>query len=118
MLQPFLLDFSVLNELPDPIDNICSRGQRRRWRRSGRGCRAYLGVPRNFQPNPTQTYSHLLQARAAVEMEAQRAQLQGAADSAASRQAEVEAQNALLHEQLQRMTAGQASGDVPSPGER
>lgn len=59
---------------------------------------------------------HLAQARAAVELEAQRAQLQGAADAATGRQAEVEAQNKLLHEQLQRMTAGQASGDVPSPG--
>lgn len=51
-----------------------------------------------------------------MELETQRAQLQGAAEAAAARQREVEAQNKLLHERLEKIEAGQASGDVPSPG--
>lgn len=57
------------------------------------------------------------QARAAVELETQRTQLQAAAEAAAARQREVEAQNKLLHERLEKIEAGQASGDVPTPGE-
>ena len=57
------------------------------------------------------------QARAAVELETQRAQLQGAAEAAAARQREVEAQNKLLHQRLESVEAGQASGDVPAPGD-
>lgn len=58
-----------------------------------------------------------LQAREAVELETQRAQLQGAAEAAADRQRVVEAQNKLLHERLEKIEAGQASGDVLAPGE-
>ena len=51
-----------------------------------------------------------------MEMEAKRVQLQGAADAAAAKQAQLEQQNKLLHDQMQKLTEATASGAVPSAG--
>ena len=51
-----------------------------------------------------------------MEMEAKRLELQAAANTAVSKQGQLEQQNKLLHDQIQKLTQATASGAVPSEG--